>query len=431
MDRETPAAPTLLRAMGRWTLAALVVNSIIGSGIFALPAVVGRLVGPAAPWAWLVGAAGNGLIMLCFAEVASRFRDAGGAYLYARAALPRFVAIQVGWLAFVTRLSAAAAGANLFVVNLAEFWPAAERPWIRGALLTVLLGTLALVNHLGVRGGAGLSNAFTLGKLLPLAVFLIGGALFFAGGAAVARPAAGTGEWLRASLLIAFAYGGYDGAMLAMGEARRPRRDAPFALIASMVFLAALYIAVQITVDRSLGTTSSERPLGDAARFFLGEWGGGLLAAGAIVSVIGYLVANFLNAPRLAYALAEHEDAPAAFGRVHPVHRTPFVAVWLFAAAVWALALYGSFEWNAMLSAVARLFVYGSTCAALLVLRRRDPEGARLRLPGGSVLAWLGMGLCALLVSRMGRAELVAIVAVAAIGLVHWLVATGRGSVRG
>jgi amino acid transporter len=431
MDGVTAGAPTLLRAMGRWTLAALVVNSIIGSGIFALPAVVGRLVGPVAPWAWLVGAAGNGLIMLCFAEVASRFRDAGGAYLYARAALPRFVAIQVGWLAFLTRLSAAAAGANLFVVNLAEFWPPAERPWIRGALLTALLGVLALVNHHGVRGGAGLSNAFTVGKLLPLAVFLIGGALYFAGEGSVARPAEGTGEWLRASLLIAFAYGGYDGAMMAMGEARRPRRDAPFALIAAMVFLAALYTAVQVAVDRSLGTTASERPLVDAARLFLGARGGALLAAGAIISVIGYLVANFLNAPRLAYALAEHQDAPAAFGRVHPLHRTPFVAVWLFAAAVWALALYGSFEWNAMLSAVARLFVYGSTCAALLVLRRRDPAGARLRLPGGAVLAWLGMGLCALLVSRMGRAEFVAIAAVAAIGLVHWLVAARRESVRG
>jgi amino acid transporter len=431
MDGVTAGAPTLLRAMGRWTLAALVVNSIVGSGIFALPAAIGRLVGPAAPWAWLVGAAGNGLIMLCFAEVASRFRDAGGAYLYARAALPRVLAIQVGWLAFLTRLSAAAAGANLFVVNLAEFWPPAELPWMRGALLTVLFGVLALVNHHGVRGGAGLSNLFTIGKLLPLAVFLVGGALYFASDAPVTRPAGGTGEWLRASLLIAFAYGGYDGAMMAMGEARRPRRDAPFALIASMLFLAALYTAVQVSVDRSLGTTSSERPLVDAARLFLGARGGALLAAGAIVSVIGYLVANFLNAPRLAYALAEHDDAPAALGRVHPVHRTPFVSVWLFAVAVWGLALYGNFEWNAMLSAVARLFVYGSTCAALLVLRRRQPEAARLRLPGGPVLAWLGMGLCALLVSRMGRGELVVIAAVAAIGFLHWLLAARRGSLPG
>jgi amino acid transporter len=414
--------------MGRWTLAALVVNSIIGSGIFALPAVVGRLVGPAAPLAWLLGAAGNGVVMLCFAEVASRFRGAGGAYLYARAALPRLLAIQVGWLAFLTRLSAAAAGANLLVVNVAEFWPPAERPSTRVALLSVLFGVLALVNHYGVRGGAALSNAFTIGKLLPLGLFLAGGALYLAGGAVAARPAAGTSEWLRASLLIAFAYGGYDGAMMAMGEARRPRRDAPFALLSALVFLAALYTAVQVVVDRSLGTTPSERPLVEAARLFLGPRGAALLAAGAIVSVIGYLVANFLNAPRLSFALAEHGDAPAALGRVHSRHRTPFVSVWLFAFAVWALALYGNFEWNAMLSAVARLFVYGSTCAAMLVLRRRDPDGARLRLAGGPLLAGLGVGLCALLVSRMGRAELVVIAVVSAIALVHWLLAARRDS---
>jgi amino acid transporter len=316
------------------------------------------------------------------------------------------------------------------VVNLAEFWKLAEQPATRAVLLTVLLGGLAWINHLGVRGGARLSNLFTVGKLLPLAVFLLAAAVYFAGHAPAARPAAGSGEWLRASLLIAFAYGGYDGAMMAMGEAQRPRRDAPFALVAAMLFLAGLYTAVQIAVDRSLGTTASERPLVEAARLFAGPTGGALLAIGAIVSVIGYLVANFLNAPRLVFALAEHGDAPAVLGSIHARHRTPHVAIWLFAGLVWGLSLYGNFEWNAMLSAVARLFVYAATCAALLLLRRRDPQGARLRVPGGVPLAWLGMGLCGLLVSRMGRVELLVLATVAAVAAVHWLAVTRRRSAR-
>jgi amino acid transporter len=423
MEKGTAESPALLRAMGRWTLAALVVNSILGSGIFGLPSVIGRLLGPAAPWAWLVGAAGNGLVMLCFAEVASRFRGAGGPYLYARAALPRLLAIQVGWLAFLTRLSAAAAGTNLFTVNLAEFWPAADGRWLRNALMTALLATLALVNYRGVRGGARLSNLFTVGKLLPLAILLAAGALFLArqeGAQPAPAAGAGLGEWLRASLLIAFAYGGYDGAMLAMGEAREPRRDAPFALIGAMLFLAALYTAVQIVVDSTLVSTASERPLVDAARVVIGPLGGALLAAGALVSVIGFLVANFLNAPRLSFALAEHGDAPAVFQRVHATFRTPHVSILVFAVSVWVLALYGNFEWNAMLSAVARLFVYGSTCVALLVLRRRDPRGARLRLPGGALFAILGIALCALLASRMGQKEIVVLGAVGAVALAHW-----------
>lgn len=424
---EAPEKPRLLRAIGRWTLAALVVNAVVGSGIFGLPATVWTLLGPLAPWGWVAGALGNGVVMLCFAEVASRFDAAGGAYLYARAALPRLVAILVGWLAFLTRVTAAAAGANLFTVNLVEFLPAAEREAVRVGLLTLLLGTLALVNYRGVRGGARWSNLFTVAKLVPIGVFLVAGALFLAGREAlgVVAPAreVAAGDWLGAVLLIAFAYGGYDGAMMAMGEAREPRRDAPFALVAAMVFLALLYTGVQIVVDGALSDPgASPRPLVDAARVFLGPAGGALLAAGALVSIAGFLGANFLNAPRLGFALAEHRDLPAPFGRVHRRFRTPYVSILAFGFVVWALAVGGNFVWNATLSAVSRLFVYASACVALVVLRRRDPDGARLRLPAGPLFAALGIGFCALLVSRMGRTDLVVLGVVGALALLHWAI---------
>jgi basic amino acid/polyamine antiporter, APA family len=174
------SAPNLVRVMGRWTVTALVINAIIGSGIFGLPSVVARSLGPASPWAWIIGAAGNAVIILCFAEVASRFTGAGGAYLYARAAMGRLPAIVVGWLAYLTRLSAVAAGANLFTVNLAEFFPGAEREAIRVAVLTLVLGGFAAVNYRGVQSGARLSNVFTVAKLVPLAVFVAFGAGFLA-----------------------------------------------------------------------------------------------------------------------------------------------------------------------------------------------------------------------------------------------------------
>ncbi len=431
--------PALLRALGRWTLAALVVNAVVGSGIFGLPSVVSGQVGGLAPWAWLLGALGNGVVLLCFAEVASRYSAAGGAYLYASEALPRPVAIQVGWLAFLTRLTAAAAGANLFTVNLVEFLPDAEREVFRVAVLTLLVGILALVNLLGVRGAAGWSNFFTVAKLVPLAVLLVAGALVLATRPEAAAPVAVTAvaapptldSWLRAVLLIAFAYGGFDGALLAMGEAREPRRDAPFALIAAMIFLALLYTAIQLVVDRTLAApAASARPLVDAATALVGPAGGALLAAGALISIVGFLSANFLNAPRLAYAFAERGDLPGWVGRVHPRFRTPWIAILVFAFLVWALAVRGSFTWNATLSAVARLFVYASTCLALVLLRRRDPGGARLRIPGGPVLAVLGIAFCALLASRMGRAEIVAIGAVVLVALSHWALVRGAGGQR-
>lgn len=426
-------APTLVRVMGRWTVTALVINAMLGSSIFGLPSVIARSLGPgASPVAWMIGAAGNAAIILCFAEVASRFTGAGGAYLYARASLGRLPAILVGWLAYLTRVSAVAAGANLFTVNLAEFFPGVSRDTVRIAALAVLLSAFATVNYRGARGGARLSNALTVGKLVPLAVFLVAGIAFVARHVpAIPSPSslapAASGDWLQALLLIGFAYGGYDGAMMAMSEAKEPRRDAPFALVTAIVFLAVLYTVVQVLVNATLPDPgAADRPLAAAARVYLGPWGAGLLAGGAMLSVIGFLSANFLNAPRLTYALSEHADAPALLGRIHPRFRTPHVSILIFAGLVCVLAAYGSFQWNATLSSVTRLFIYGSTCLSLIVLRRVQPGDAWLSVPGGSVLAVIGIGFCALLASRMGRAELLVIAGAAALGVVHWLIVRRR-----
>jgi amino acid transporter len=416
--------------MGRWTVTALVVNACIGSAIFGLPSVIARSLGPASPWAWVIGAGANAVIILCFAEVASRFTGAGGAYLYAHASLHRAPAIVVGWLAYVTRVSAVAAGANLFTVNLVEFFPGVEREAVRIAVLTAVLAAFAAVNYHGAQSGARVSNGFTIAKLVPLAVFMVAGVAFLAVRGAGPPPPAGTGgDWLHALLLVGFAYGGFDGALMAMCVAREPRRDAPFALGAAIVLLTALYTTAQLLVNAALPDPgASERPLADAARVFLGPAGAAFLAVGALVSVVGFLSANFLNAPRLTFALSEHGDAPAVFGRIHARFHTPYVSILTFGGLVWALAVYGNFEWNATLSAVTRLFIYGSTCLALIVLRRTQPGGAMIPIPGGPVLAVIALGFCALLASRMGRAELFVIGTVTTLGVLHWLLVRRRAA---
>src|SRR5438094_9214267 len=148
-----PAQPALVRAIGRWSLAALTVNCIIGSGVFGLPSVISGLVGTASPFAWLLAAVGTGLVMACFAEVVSRFDRSGGVYLYTRVAFGRTFGIAIAWTGWLARLTAAAANANLFVIYCAEFWAPAKNPVPRVLILTVLLGILAAVNYLGVRHG--------------------------------------------------------------------------------------------------------------------------------------------------------------------------------------------------------------------------------------------------------------------------------------
>src|SRR5690349_12233647 len=161
----------LVRAIGRWGLAALVINSIIGSGIFGLPAIVAADLGRQSPFAYLVAAAGVGIIMGCFAEVASRFREAGGPYLYARVAFGRLPALEIAWLHWLSRLTAGAAAIDLFSTYLGYFWPAAQRPLERSLLAAAILLMITGVNLLGVRIGAHLSSAFTIAKITPLLLF--------------------------------------------------------------------------------------------------------------------------------------------------------------------------------------------------------------------------------------------------------------------
>ena len=118
----------LVRAIGRWSLTALVVNSVIGSGVFGLPSTVAGYLGRFSPWAVLLAGLGMAVIFGCFAEVSSQFHQAGGPYLYARTAFGRAMGIQVGWMLCLGQAAAPAANANLFVIYLGEFWPRATEP---------------------------------------------------------------------------------------------------------------------------------------------------------------------------------------------------------------------------------------------------------------------------------------------------------------
>lgn len=415
----------MVRAIGRWSLAALVINSVIGSGIFGLPSIIAGLLGALSPLAYVLAALGNGVIMACFAELASRFSAAGGAYLYAREALGRFAGIQIGWMSWLVRITAAAANANLFVIYLAEFWPRAQEPLYRAWILALLLGLLAAVNYRGVRSGTNVSNFFTVAKLVPLGIFLVAGTIFVLWRDPVTSPLAASAsraQWVEAVLLLAFAYGGYDAAMMPLGEARNPRRDAPFALFFAMAGLFVIYAGIQIVVLKILpDPAGSARPLADAARIFIGPAGAVLMAVGALVSVYGYLSANVLNAPRLTFALAVRRDFPPAFAWLHPRYYTPYFSIFAFVGLTWVLAVLATFRWNAQLSGVTRLFTYGSACLALIVLRRsRKADPPAFCLPAGDLLAGLGLIFCLLLLTGMGRTELVIVLATFLIALVNW-----------
>jgi len=428
------ARTELVRALGRWSLAALAINSVIGSGIFGLPSTVAGYLGTRSTVAVLIAGVAMAIIMACFAEVASQFSEAGGPYLYAHTAFGRLTGILVGWTLYLAQTTAPAANANLFVVYLAEFWPRAKQPWPRFLILTLLVGLLALVNVRGTRQGAAVSNLFTIAKILPLLLVISAGAAL-----TLFHPTPWTGSqsfpahaWMRAIFLLIFAYGGFESALAPIGEAKDPARDAVFALLVTIVSCTAIYALVQWVVVGVLGPgATSDRPLAEVARVTMGNRGAGLVAIGALISVYGYLSAKLLGMPRVTFALAEAGDLPRAFGAVSRRFHTPWFSILFFATAVWGLALTGSFAWNVTLSVLARLFYYGVVCAALIALRRRqaDPREAAsaglrprgFRLPLGPVWSVLGVLICLALATQADLSKSVILAVTVAAALLNWL----------
>ena len=420
----------MVRAIGRWSMVALAVNSIVGSGIFGLPAPVAGLVGRASPLAVLLAGAGMGVIIACYAEVASQFTETGGTYLYLRHAFGRLAGLQVVWLMLLSRLTAVAAAVNLLDTHLAEFWPRATQPLPRLAIITGFIGVLAAVNCRGVGAGTRMSNASVVAKLGALGLVCAAGIVWLTVHPAVAVPplSPSADSWLKAMLLLLFAYGGYEAALNPMGEARDPRRDVAFALFVALVVVTLLYSVLQWVVVGVLADPAhSQRPLADAARVMLGQPGAALISVGALVSVYGYVSANMLTTPRGIFAPAQAGDLPAFLGAVHPRWRTPYVSILVFAVLLWAFSQFASFSWNVTLSAVSRIVYYAGICAAVPVLRRKQPGAAAFRVPGGVTLPVLGVAICALLLTRVDFGKSLILLATIAVALLNWALVRDRG----
>ncbi len=388
---RVPEPPGLVRAIGRWDFTAAIVNGVIGSGIFSLPSIVAGLTGAGSPLAFVLAGLGMLTMLLCIAEVASRFTEAGGAYLYVREAFGRDAGFQAGWLTFFIRATSAAAALDVFLEYLAPLLPALARGWRGVATTTVVLGVITVINVLGVRQATWAVDLFTAGKLLPLALLIVLG-LPRISTAVMATQAVEKPDWTQAILLLVFAYGGFDTPLIVAGEVRRPRRDTGFALIVGMAVIASVYTLVQVVVVGLVpAVAGTKAPLGAAFGRRLGAPGVLLITIGAMISTYGLATGSVLAAPRLLFAMARRGELPAVLGRIHPRHRTPHVAILAYAAVTLAFALYGSFQWNAMVSAIVRLVTYGLVCAALLVFRRRGGEEPGFRLPGAPVLVPLAV----------------------------------------
>ncbi|MDH5255826.1 MAG: APC family permease [Gammaproteobacteria bacterium] len=397
----------LVRTLGRWDLAAISMNTIVGSGIFLLPATAAAAVGAWAPLAFLVSGLLSLLFAMAFAEASGRVAGTGGPYLIARAAFGDFVGFEVGWIFWLSRLAAVAASYNVFLAYLAGFVPAAGGFPVRAAVITAAVALVTWLNIRGVRTGATLTNAFTVAKLAPLVLLVIAGAAFIALQGAPTPAPAPDGDFWRAVLLVAFAFGGFEVATVPGGEARSPARDIPAALFMSITGAICLYVALQFVCFAIVpGLGASARPLGDAAAAIAGAPGATLIAVGVLLSTAGYVFGAGLVVPRIAFALAYGGQFPAALARIHPTFRTPWVAIVTHGVITWALALGLTFFSLVVVNVLARLVVIGVTCAAVLHFRRRRQSTEGYLAPGGWAVPVAGLLAVGVLLTQAQSHEL-------------------------
>lgn len=376
------------RGLSLIDLTAVGLNAVIGSGIFLLPGLLAAQSGPACLLAYLGAGLICFLVALCFAEVGGLFTHSGGSYVYARAAFGDSIGFLVGWMSWLARVATWAAVAVALTRYLSYFWPGADSGFLSKSIVVILLVGLALVNHFGVRQAAGLINIFTVGKLLPLFLF-VGAGLFFINPPNFVPffPNGWEPIWL-STYTVLFAYAGFEVIPIPSEEVRDPKRNVPLAVLIVIVFVTVFYILIQTVAVGTLPTlAASKKPLADAAANFLGPWGGTLIALGAIISILGINAATCLIGPRCLYAIAEDGLMPPFLARLHPRFGTPTWGLVITTAAALALAMAGSFEKIVLISVIGKLAMYLPTCLAVPVLRKKMPDAPRrFRVPGGMAI---------------------------------------------
>lgn len=385
--REAAAEAKLVRALGVPALTANIVNSTIGAGIFVLPALVAKDLGPAAPLAFLICALAMVIFVTCFAVAGSRVPLTGGLYAYVEVAFGRYAGYLAGILYAITAISAVAGVGNVLVDSIAGLIPSLGNPVIRVVLMFLVYAFLAVINIRSVRSGAAAVGAVTAAKLLPLLLFVAVG-IFFLHPGNFGWPGWPASKPLGDAVLqLLFAFVGVEVALIPSGEVKQSARTVPRSIYLSLAITTTLYLLIQLVAQGTLGpelAANDKTPLAEAASQFLGGFGHTLLVVGATVSAFGFITSDILSSPRMLFAVGRDGVLPAWFAHVHPRYRSPDVAIICYTALAFALSVRSSFEGLVVLSNVAVLLVYLLCFASVwpLVRRPKSPDEHALSFPG-------------------------------------------------
>ncbi|GBD06316.1 Serine/threonine exchanger SteT [bacterium HR21] len=420
---EQAASLPLLRRLGWWSALALVIGSVIGSGIFKKSSVMAAQLGSAELLllAWAVAGLMTLLGVLTNAEIASMLPYTGGQYVFFRAMYGDFFAYLYGWaMVSVVQTGSIASIAYVFAEHTQYFIPLPRFPaavehrlaaWLPGIgtiyplenagvkLLTIAaIVVLTAINYRGVHLGGGVQVVLTALKVAAILMLVAMGLSALAEGfgmphggtsAALSPPNSSWGLIGAFATALAGAFWAYDGwnnITYVAGEIRAAERTIPRALVVGMLMVTGIYLLVNVSYVSALPIevlARSELVGVEAAGAVLGSAGAAFVAAAVMLSTLGTTNGTILSSARLFYAMAAQGRLPALFGRVHPRYHTPSGALLL--QALWAslLVISGTFDILTDMLIVVSWGFYAAGAAGIFVLRRKFPEAPRpWRVPG-------------------------------------------------
>jgi amino acid transporter len=415
----------LKREITKWDLVLLMINTIVGAGIFGLPSKIFGLSGVYSLPALFLCALIVFILVLNFAEVGSRFDKTGGPYLYIYSAFGRIPAFVVGWLMLLTRIAAYAALINLFVTYLSFFNPIFLLPAYRNTLMVVITLILTWLNYRGVKNSTLFNSYFAVAKIIPLFIFIVVGSFYLKPELFdLGQTPPPLTDFSASVLILIFAFTGFEAVLINTGEIRNPRKNIPFALVVSMIFVTVFYAMIQfVSIGTLPGLADSERPITDAAQAFMGPSGGLLITIGALVSIGGAMNAMMLMGSRVPFALSEEDQFPKFFGKLHPKFHTPVNSTLLFAVVTLTVSLTGSFTYAVSITVINKVLVFLMVSAAMIKLRKvHKNETNYFKLPYGFVFAFSGIAASVWLLAGSEIKELYDVLIAIASGIILYII---------
>ena len=414
----------LLRGIRIWGVAVISLNSMIGAGIFALPAAVAVGAGILSPWMFLLVGVLFTSIVLVFAELSTYFNGSGGPAEYTRETFGPLVGFGTGWLLFISRMIAAAANTNVMVIYIGKMVPWFAQGVGRVLLITVLIMGLTWINVRGVKDGIRTLGIFTFFKVTPLLLMVLLGLPYVTGDLLLPLDLPRIEDFDGISLLIIYAYVGFEAASFTAGETKNAQSTLPKALIRTLLFTAVLYFLIMLVFIAVLPEANADSTLVDVGYKLAGPMGGLAITIAAIFSIGGNLASNILSVPRISYAMSEKKLLPRWFGHVHPRYLTPDNSLWFLGVLVLLFALSGTFVWLAAASSLARLIAYFLCAAAVPVIRRKNKNNidkSAFRLPLGYTIPVIALTLCVWMAMQANQQSWLTVLFLCFIGLVlYW-----------